>query len=1005
MNNNFSFFRITILAILLIISIQIVSFSQTLIAHYPMNNTTEDIVGYHKHLLTPNCTYENSSIHSIGKYATLENGECNIRANEINKLDINEFAFSVEIMTENIEWMNIIMFNKSCRLLGAYINDQGYFQFQMNNGEIKKATTVKCYPNKWYTITITYNKSTQKAEMYVNDQLTTTHIAPLSDYCAKSSYISKDIGSVDYGNGSTFKGNWKNLMVINGKYTPSQRSSLFKTNDAKSHSVSSTTNSNDKGTIPRFVHGQEMKSLNATEYRELAKTGVAFINFAQPTCDLAQYYIEMIADINKRLPQIPIYSFNKELYPEITKEFKLYNAQRFSMVRNGNYAGEYTGFGGMNMMEKWIITEWNKDKGTNIPLPNERFKTTYKQPYLDFNQYHIAEYNFNNSLNNKTDGNTAFIIDPKAAKIINNTLESNGKYTNEHSYLSGYKFKDFNQQNFSLYFEFLPHLTSSNHILTLGSSYRELSIYVYKGKLGFKFENGSFGYIDNVKIDPLSWNAIAISYDDSNKELQVVFNGKKIDNFKIDPNVEIRAGQSSIGLTNFSNGAVFYGNIDDINLYKTALKDDNLMNMYQNRATGFTNMNGYLPGNLIAEFNFNDKTNAVNGKEELTITSDASRLSNGTLYLSDEFKNSPIVLTEYLPGFNPANTTIMFDFNISKFEQYGSKLFSIGTYDHEFIKATFRDGDIDLQIDYYSTDIERNFLNLKSENKLITAGTWHNMIISFNEGQKQVYVYLNGREILNKKYNTAFVVSEMTDLARVVFQQYNYKGYTFDGALDNFKIYRTASTPTQIMNLYQGKSSHGTLSSKSTETSPSNHSQNLSLKLHEWSSDDYANFDYDKFSKLSVINQQIDPNDFDQDLMNACIFYQTNYQRRKFGSTSFTYKSGLEKAATMHSTDMAQYGFFHHVNPYDARKKEPHMRMEMFGITNGATSENIASRSESSVSYWFLAAQFLQQWMDSPGHRQNILDSRLNSLGGGVALINNGGSSSYYGTQNFNSLK
>ena len=42
-----------------------------------------------------------------------------------------------------------------------------------------------------------------------------------------------------------------------------------------------------------------MKELNAKEYRKLAKTGVVFINFAQPFCDLDEYYIESIAELNE----------------------------------------------------------------------------------------------------------------------------------------------------------------------------------------------------------------------------------------------------------------------------------------------------------------------------------------------------------------------------------------------------------------------------------------------------------------------------------------------------------------------------------------------------------------------------------------------------------------------------------------------------------------------------------------------------------------------------------
>ena len=163
-----------LILLLVVFALSAKAHSQTLIAHYTMNDTNEDHVGFHKHLLTPNCTYEKSGIKSIGKYASLESGKCDIHAVNIEELDINEFAFSMDIMVEKVEQMNVMTFNRTCRLLGCAINKEGYFALKVNNGDLVKTSYTKCVPNKWYTITISYNAENHKAKMYVDEKLVHT---------------------------------------------------------------------------------------------------------------------------------------------------------------------------------------------------------------------------------------------------------------------------------------------------------------------------------------------------------------------------------------------------------------------------------------------------------------------------------------------------------------------------------------------------------------------------------------------------------------------------------------------------------------------------------------------------------------------------------------------------------------------------------------------------------------------------------------------------------------
>ena len=665
------------------------------------------------------------------------------------------------------------------------------------------------------------------------------------------------------------------------------------------------------------------------------------------------------------------------------------------MVKNGNFVSHFEGFHGLNQTKKWIIEEWNKDKGTKHPIPQERVSTKKAQAGLDFKAYHAINVPFNESFDNSLNGADGFNNDLSTAELVNNVLYSKGKYSSKTSQST--LVKDFDKGNFSLYLEFMPHLSVNNNIICLDRSYRDFSLVIWENKLGFRFDNGAYAYLEEeIEIEKFQWNAVALSYDYKAKELQVVLNGKKLKNFKVDEHIKINPNSyATFSVTNFSNGNVFKGYLDDFNLYTTALKDKNLMDMYKAHAGEFTDMTSYLPQDMVAEFKFDGKKNEVNDLEELIV-------------ISDEFNNMPIVLTEALP-VDPRDITIAFDFNNNQLLNFAEVFELEGKYGHNYINFNIIDGDIQVVLDFYSDDKEYKALRYETQNKPIKENKWYNFVLSFNEKEKQLYVYLNGEEVMNKKYSSEVPSTKNSDYSKIIFQKHTFKGSTFTGYVDNLKMFSKAFTPDEVNEFYAKHRDHIAVSVAELSHEPTaSHHDRVGFKLHEWSDNDYNEFDYDEFSNIIAINQPIDPSNFDQNLMNACIFYHTNYQRKKFGKQPFTYKSALENAATMHSTDMTLYGFFDHINHYDNKKTEPQMRIARFGITEGATSENIATRFESNISYWFLAAQFVQQWMDSPSHRRNILDDRMNSLGCGVALLvdeDDSHSVSYYGTQNFSSIK
>ncbi|MFF8017214.1 CAP domain-containing protein [Streptomyces sp. NPDC007929] len=111
-----------------------------------------------------------------------------------------------------------------------------------------------------------------------------------------------------------------------------------------------------------------------------------------------------------------------------------------------------------------------------------------------------------------------------------------------------------------------------------------------------------------------------------------------------------------------------------------------------------------------------------------------------------------------------------------------------------------------------------------------------------------------------------------------------------------------------------------------------------------------------------------------------------NEERAKVGCSPVAANSALRGLAQSYSEDMAARGFFDHTDP-DGRT--PWDRAEKAGISN-LGGENIA-RGQAD------AAAVMNAWMNSPGHRANILNCDFKTLGVGVEL----GSGGPWWTQNF----
>jgi uncharacterized protein YkwD len=112
----------------------------------------------------------------------------------------------------------------------------------------------------------------------------------------------------------------------------------------------------------------------------------------------------------------------------------------------------------------------------------------------------------------------------------------------------------------------------------------------------------------------------------------------------------------------------------------------------------------------------------------------------------------------------------------------------------------------------------------------------------------------------------------------------------------------------------------------------------------------------------------------------------TNAQRAAHGCSALRVDTRLRTAARSHSADMRDRNYFQHNSP-DGRT--PWDRIKAAGYTTPG-AENIAKGYPT-------AAAVLQGWMNSPGHRANILNCSLKAVGIGVSY----GRSGPWWTQDF----
>lgn len=107
--------------------------------------------------------------------------------------------------------------------------------------------------------------------------------------------------------------------------------------------------------------------------------------------------------------------------------------------------------------------------------------------------------------------------------------------------------------------------------------------------------------------------------------------------------------------------------------------------------------------------------------------------------------------------------------------------------------------------------------------------------------------------------------------------------------------------------------------------------------------------------------------------LETAVLNLVNQERQKAGLNPLTMSDKLVNLAEMKAQDMAQNNYFSHTSPTYG---SPFEMLQKYGVSYRSAGENIAAGQTT-------AEAVMQDWMNSSGHRANILNSSYTEIGVG----------------------
>ena len=139
--------------------------------------------------------------------------------------------------------------------------------------------------------------------------------------------------------------------------------------------------------------------------------------------------------------------------------------------------------------------------------------------------------------------------------------------------------------------------------------------------------------------------------------------------------------------------------------------------------------------------------------------------------------------------------------------------------------------------------------------------------------------------------------------------------------------------------------------------------------------------------KAPVVNEQVTEEKEEVQVSSEmqAVVNLTNNERAKAGLKALQIDTKLTQSAQAKSQDMKDKNYFSHTSPTYG---SPFDQMKSFGVSYKSAAENIAMGQRT-------AAEVVDGWMNSPGHKANIMNASYTHIGVGLS------DSGYYWTQQF----
>lgn len=165
-----------------------------------------------------------------------------------------------------------------------------------------------------------------------------------------------------------------------------------------------------------------------------------------------------------------------------------------------------------------------------------------------------------------------------------------------------------------------------------------------------------------------------------------------------------------------------------------------------------------------------------------------------------------------------------------------------------------------------------------------------------------------------------------------------------------------------------------------------------------------------EFEASRAAKAPLDFEKLDQDLLSAALLHESNRRRTAQGLPALKDHPKARAAAATHARSMAKHQFIDHLNPHSREARELPDRIRLAGMDPSHAAENLAmgfgwqyeggrdfyTRIENGKevysytadgppiprhTYLSFAKDVVDQWMNSPVHRKNLLDARVEYVG------------------------